>query len=135
VFYLLIRLVVFSGSPDAGTGSLDECAERHDAQRAAPVADIAVVAEEAPGQGPGQHIPGHRGGGEPAGGRPGQPVRPGCHRRAGHNRDRDDPEDLNPASRSGPRHARQVGDVDYRQRGQRGHGRGTRDHIGVCAGL
>src|SRR5580704_6332934 len=34
---------------------------------AAPVADITVVAEEAPGQGPGQHIPVHRRSGEPAG--------------------------------------------------------------------
>jgi hypothetical protein len=44
------------------------------------------------------------------------------------------PRYLNPASRSGPRHARQVDDVDYRQRGQRRHGRGARDHIGVCVG-
>jgi hypothetical protein len=57
VFYLLIRLVVFSGSPDAGTGSLDECADRRDAQRAAPVADIAVVAEEAPGRARGSTYP------------------------------------------------------------------------------
>jgi hypothetical protein len=45
------------------------------------------------------------------------------------------PRYLNPASQSGPRHARQADDVDYRQRGQRGHGRGARDHIGVCVGL
>ena len=84
------------------------------------------------GQGPGQHIPGHRGGGEPAGGRPGQPVRPRLPSPPATIATAMIPRYLNPASRSGPRHARQVDDVDYRQRG---HGRGARDHIGVCVGL
>ena len=93
-----------------------------------------MVAEQAPGQGPGQHIPGHRGG-EPAGGRPGQPVRPAIIAAPATIVTATIPRYPNPAGRSGPSHARQVDDVDYRQRGQRGHGRGARDHIGVRVGL
>src|SRR5579859_7102882 len=49
-FYLLIRLVVVSGSPDTGDWRPGRVRLAPRSQRAAPVADIAVVAEEAPGR-------------------------------------------------------------------------------------
>ena len=55
------------------------------------------------GQGAGQHVTRYGGGGQPASGRPGQPVRTGDHRPASHDRDGDDPEIPDPTSRSGPR--------------------------------
>ena len=108
---------------------------RGDAQRAAPVADVGVIAEESPRQGPGQQVPGHGGAAETACGRPAQPARPGDHGSARQDGGRDDPEVADPDQPVRAEGTRQVDDVDHRQRGQRRHADGTRDQIGVRSGL
>src|SRR6266852_4529782 len=65
-------------------------AEGGEAERAAPVADVAVIAEEA-ADGAGQHVAAHGGGRQTAGGGPHQPARPGDHHPADRDRGCDYP--------------------------------------------
>jgi hypothetical protein len=97
-------------------------AERGNAQGAAPVTDIAVIAKEAARQGAGQHITAHSRSGQDAGCHPHQPARPGDHHPADQDRCRDDAEIPDADQRGRAQCAGQVDDVDHRQGGQ---GRGT----------
>ena len=110
--------------PAAGRGEQDEQedhrlhAERGDAQRAVPVADIVVIAQEAPRRGAGQDVSAHRGPGHGGGGGPCQPMRPGDQHPGDQDGRCDDPEVPEADQRGRAQRAGQVHHVDHRQPGQ-----------------